>query len=214
MLFPFYEQLSEGGRHLLDRSVREYTFAAGAEIYRGDCMGLILVLDGRLRAYTLSESGREITLYRLLKGDVCLFSASCMLEGLSADVFIRAETQARIFLLPAEAYRALSEKEMAAVSFTNALMARRFSEVLWVLDEVLNKKFDSRLAALLLEESVFAGSRKIHTTHEKLASHLGTVREAVSRMLKYFEEEGLVSLSRGGVEIEDREALSRLAEEK
>lgn len=94
------------------------------------------------------------------------------------------------------------------------MTARRLSEVLWVLDEVLNKKFDARLAALLLEEAAYAGSDSIHTTHEKLAAHLGTVREAVSRMLRYFEEEGLVSLSRGGIRIEDRAELERLSAER
>ena len=87
-------------------------------------------------------------------------------------------------------------------------------DALWVLDEVLNKKFDARLAALLLEEAGYAGEDTVRTTHEKLAAHLGTVREAVSRMLRYFEEEGYVSLFRGGVRIEDRAALASLAEER
>ena len=82
---------------------------------------------------------------------------------------------------------------------------------LWVLDEVLNKKFDARLAALLVEEAGYAGGADVRLTHEQLAAHLGTVREAVSRMLKYFEQEGLVSLFRGGVHIADMAALRALA---
>lgn len=212
--FPFYGSLSEEGKKLLSASVCERTFMRGEEVSRGECTGLLLVRSGRLRAYTMSAEGREITLYRLGKGDVCLFSASCALYGMQADIFVRAEEETRVLLLPAEVYRALSEKELAAAAFTGEMTARRLSEVLWVLDEVLNKKFDARLAALLLEEAAYAGSDSIHTTHEKLAAHLGTVREAVSRMLRYFEEEGLVSLSRGGIRIEDRAELERLSAER
>lgn len=212
--FPFYEGLSEAGKASLSRAVRERSFARGAEVSRGECAGLLLVLEGRLRAYTMSAEGREITLYRLGPGEVCLFSAACAVQGMQADIFVRAEADTRVLLLPPEVYRALSERELAVSSFTASLTARRLSEVLWVLDEVLNKKFDARLASLLLEEAGYAGSEIIHTTHEKLAAHLGTVREAVSRMLRYFEEEGYVSLFRGGVRIEDGAALSALAAER
>lgn len=212
--FPFYEQLSEAGKEVLSRSVCERTFPRGAEVSRGECAGLLLVSEGRLRAYTMSAEGREITLYRLGAGEVCLFSASCAVQGMRADIFVRAEADTRVLLLPPEVYRSLSERELAVSSFTASLTARRLSDVLWVLDEVLNKKFDARLAALLLEEAGYAGSGTVHTTHEKLAAHLGTVREAVSRMLRYFEEEGYVSLFRGGVRIEDEPALAALAAER
>ena len=91
-------------------------------------------------------------------------------------------------------------------------MAERFSQVMWVLDEVLSKKFDARLAALLLREREYAGGDELKLTHEQLAAHLGTVREAVSRMLKYFETEGLVSLSRGSIRLTDKEGLRELAQ--
>ena len=209
--FPFYSALSEEERKLLDASLREHGFVQGAQVHGGECTGLLLVKEGRLRAYTMSEEGREITLYRLERGDVCLLSASCVLKGLQVDLFISAETDARIFLLPAEVYRRLAERSAAVSSFANELMARRFSEVMWVLSEVLNKKFDARLAALLVEEAGYAGGAEVRLTHEQLAGHLGTVREAVSRMLKYFEQEGYVSLFRGGVRIRDLAALRALA---
>mgnify|MGYP002312517500 FL=1 len=84
---------------------------------------------------------------------------------------------------------------------------------MWVLDEVLNKKFDARLAALLLKEGEYAGKDEVKLTHEQLAAHLGTAREAVSRMLKYFEREGLVRLSRGSIRLADKEGLQDLAKE-
>ena len=92
-------------------------------------------------------------------------------------------------------------------------MARRFSDVMWLMEQALYKKLDVRLAALLLEESALAGGgRSLSVTHEQLAHHLGSAREVVTRMLRYFQEEGLVSLRRGGLEITDAEALRRLAE--
>ena len=211
-LFPFYEKLNAAEREKLAGSARVHTFERGAQVHGGDCTGLILVLEGRLRAYILlSEEGREITLFRVEKGGVCLLSASCVLRGLSVDVFIRADTAARVLLVPSEVFRELSEGSLAVSAFTSEMMAERLSRALWVLDEVLNKKFDARLAALLVEEAGYAGGAEVRLTHEQLAAHLGTVREAVSRMLKYFEQEGFVSLSRGGVHIEDMAALRALA---
>ena len=212
--FSFYKDLKEEDRHLVRENLREYTFHRGAQVYNGDCTGLLYVESGRLRVYTLSETGREITLYRIAEGGVCLFSASCALRGIDFHVFAVAETDVRLILIPAEIYKKLSEKSVAVNGFTNALMAQRFSEVMWVLDEVLNKKFDARLAALLLEEETYAGTADLKITHEQLAAHLGTVREAVSRMLKYFESEGLVELSRGTIRIANAEELRKVSEKQ
>lgn len=212
--FSFYKDLKEEDRRLVQENLREYTFYRGAQVYNGDCTGLLCVESGRLRVYTLSETGREITLYRISEGGICLFSASCALRGIDFHVFAVAETDVRLILIPAEIYKKLAEKSVAVNGFTNALMAQRFSEVMWVLDEVLNKKFDARLAALLLEEESYAGTADLKITHEQLAAHLGTVREAVSRMLKYFESEGLVELSRGTIRIADAEELRKVSEKQ
>lgn len=212
--FSFYKDLKEEDRHLVRENLREYTFHRGAQVYNGDCTGLLYVESGRLRVYTLSETGREITLYRIAEGGVCLFSASCALREIDFHVFAVAETDVRLILIPAEIYKKLAEKSVAVNGFTNALMAQRFSEVMWVLDEVLNKKFDARLAALLLEEEAYAGTADLKITHEQLAAHLGTVREAVSRMLKYFESEGMVELSRGTIRIANAEELRKVSEKQ
>lgn len=212
--FSFYKDLKEEERRLVRENLREYTFSRGAQVYNGECTGLLYVESGRLRVYTLSETGREITLYRITEGGICLFSASCALHGVNFDVFAVAETQVRLLLIPAEIYKKLSERSIAVSAFTNELMARRFSEVMWVLDEVLNKKFDARLASLLLKEEEYAGTADLKVTHEQLAAHLGTVREAVSRMLKYFESEGLLGLSRGTIRISDPEGLKEVAQKE
>ena len=210
--FPFYKDLTEEQRGFCAARVQRRAFHRGEIIHRGDCAGLIFVENGRLRVYTVSEEGREITLYRLSSEDVCLLSASCMLTNIRFEVFVSAETECSVLLLPSDVYKNLSETSLSVASYTNALMAERFSGAMWVLSEVLGKKFDARLAALLLKEKSFAGGSRLKVTHEQLASHLGTVREAVSRMLKYFEGEGLVSLSRGGILLKDEDVLRRIAE--
>ena len=212
--FSFYKDLNEEERRLVRENLREYTFHRGTQVYNGECTGLLYVESGRIRVYTLSETGREISLYRIAEGGICLFSASCALHGVDFHVFAVAETDVRLVLIPAEIYKKLAEKSIAVNGFTSGLMAQRFSEVMWVLDEVLNKKFDARLAALLLEEESYADTADLKITHEQLASHLGTVREAVSRMLKYFEAEGLVELSRGTIRITDAEGLREVSEKQ
>lgn len=211
--YPFYKDLTEKEREMYAGSVQERAFLRGEAVHRGDCTGLIYVESGRLRVYTISEEGREITLYRLMQGDVCLLSASCMLTNLSFEVFVTAETDCRLLFMPAKEYKELSSGSLSVANYTNSLMAERFSGAIWILGEVLGKKFDARLAELLLKEREFAGSEVLKVTHEQLAAHLGTVREAVSRMLKYFEGEGLVKLSRGGIRLEDEEGLQEIAKQ-
>lgn len=209
--FPFYKDLTQEEKDSCAGCVRTRSFRRGEAVHRGDCTGLIYVQSGRLRVYTLSEEGREFTLYRLVAGDVCLLSASCALQNIQFDVFIAAETDSVLLILPSAEYGRLASRSLAVSNYTNGLMAERFSRAMWVLGEVIGKKFGARLASLLLRESEFAGSSELRLTHEQLAAHLGCVREAVSRTLKYFEEEGYVSLSRGGICITDAPALSALA---
>ena len=96
-------------------------------------------------------------------------------------------------------------------NFTNALMAARFSDVMWLLEQLLWKSMDRRLAAFLLEEAAVEGTDTLRLTHERIAAHLGTAREVVTRLLRYFQSEGLVKLGRGSVELTDRRALAKLA---
>ena len=160
----------------------------------------------------LSEDGREITLYRLFERDLCLFSASCMMRSIQFDITIQAEKDAELWVIPAETYRQVMEESAPLSNFTNEVMAARFSDVMWLIEQVLWKSFDRRLAAFLLEESAIEGTRTLKITHELIGNHMGNPREVVTRMLRYFQGEGLVRLSRGTVEIVDEIALRGLAE--
>ena len=174
-----------------------------------DCTGLLLVQHGQLRAYILSEEGREITLYRLLEGDICLFSASCMMRSIQFEVMIEAEKDTELWIIPADSYKSVMDQSAPLANFTNEVMAGRFSDVMWLLEQILWKRFDQRLAGFLLEESALEGTDVLKITHETIGSHLGNPREVVTRMLRYFQNEGLVKLARGTVEITNRAAMQK-----
>lgn len=211
--FPVWGQLSGEQQKLLTDSALKRLIPKGAVIHSGslDCTGLLLIEQGQLRAYILSDDGREITLYRLLERDICLFSASCIMRSIQFEINIRAERDTELWVIPPEVYKQLMESSAPLANFTNELMAGRFSEVMWLLEQILWKRFDQRLAGFLLEESALEGSSELKITHEAIGSHMGNPREVVTRMLRYFQGEGLVKLSRATVEILDPERLEELA---
>lgn len=211
--FPVWERLTPQQQATLSGSVLSRRVRRGDVIHQGDadCTGLLLVKSGQLRVFMLSEDGREITLYRLFERDLCLFSASCMMRSIQFDITIQAEKDAELWVIPAETYRQVMEESAPLSNFTNEVMAARFSDVMWLIEQVLWKSFDRRLAAFLLEESAIEGTRTLKITHELIGNHMGNPREVVTRMLRYFQGEGLVRLSRGTVEIVDENALRRLA---
>ena len=210
---PFWDGLTPEEKTRLAATSRISDFEKGQLIHNGssDCIGLLLVISGRLRVYTVSDEGRELTLYRLFERDMCLFSASCMLNDISFDVSVSAEEQTRAVNVSAEAYKALMSGSAEVANYTNRLMATHFSDVMWLMDQIMNKRLDSRLSALLLEESELSGSKELNVTHEYLGSHIGSPREVVTRMLKYLREEGLVALSRGSITIINEKKLRAVA---
>ncbi len=210
---PFWGKISDGQRRLLERSVQLRDFPAGKILHNGaeDCIGLLLVTQGRLRVYTVSGEGKELTLFRLFERDLCLFSAACILNSIQFDVTISAEVDTRAFHIPPDVYKRLMAESAAVAGYTNELMAARFSEVMWLIDQILYQKMDVRLAALLVEEAELTGSVELSLTHEALANHLGSAREVITRLLKYFQREGLVSLSRGRILLTDLERLEQIA---
>ena len=209
--FPIWNQLASGQQETLIERTKRRAIPKGTLLHSGslDCTGLLLVQHGQLRAYILSEEGREITLYRLLEGDICLFSASCMMRSIQFEVMIEAEKDTELWIIPADSYKSVMDQSAPLANFTNEVMAGRFSDVMWLLEQILWKRFDQRLAGFLLEESALEGTDVLKITHETIGSHLGNPREVVTRMLRYFQNEGLVKLSRGTVEITNRAAMQK-----
>lgn len=211
---PGWGQLTPAQQTRLSEAARPRAFSAGELIHNGDadCVGLLLVKSGRLRVFILSEDGREITLYRLLPGEICLFSASCMMPQIAFAVTVTAEAPSEVLVLPPDVYKAVMAESALLANFTNELIAARFSDVMWLIEQILWKSFDRRLAAFLLAEAKLEHSATLHLTHEAIANHMGTAREVVTRMLRYFQGEGWVKLARGTLQLTDEPSLRALAE--
>ncbi len=209
---PILEKLSPQEQEKLQQMCMFRTVSQGTVLHDGsnDCMGLLIIKSGQLRAYINSEEGREITLYRLFERDVCLFSASCVMNNIQFDMTITAEKETSFWVIPPYYYKVLVENSAIMANYANQLMATRFTDVMWLMEQIMWKSMDKRLAAFLLEESGLEGSPSLKITHEAIANHLGTAREVVTRMLKYFQTEGMVKLTRGTIELLDEKKLSAL----
>lgn len=212
--FPIWDQLSSDHQERIRSTLVSRSVPKGTIVHNGnnDCTGLFLIKSGQLRAYILSEEGREITLYRLFDRDICLFSASCMLRSIQFEVFIEAEKDTEMWILPVWIYQAIMKQSAPVANYTNELMATRFSDVMWLVEQIMWKSLDKRLSAFLLEESSIEDSSTLKITHEAIANHLGSHREVITRMLKYFQNEGMVKLSRGCIQITDTIKLEALSE--
>ncbi len=209
---PIWHKLNKEEQALLEKTATLSKVKAG-EMVHGmgkECTGLLLVTSGQLRAYIVSEGGREITLYRLLEGDICLFSASCIIRSLQFDISVSAEKETTFFLIPTDVYQNLMDSSIAVNNYTNEIMASRMSDIMWLMEQVIWHSFDKRLANFLIEESALEESKTLNITHDTIANHLGTAREVVTRMLKYFQSEGMVTLARGAITIADMEKLNYL----
>ena len=213
--FPVFSKLTPQQQQMVLDFTAVRSVPAGTVVHNGavECTGFLLVRSGQLRAYTLSSEGREVTIYRLFDHDCCLFSASCIMSSLQFEVIIETEKDSEIFIIPPSVYQKLMKESLPVSQYTNDLMASRFSEVMWLMEQIMWKSFDKRLAAFLLEESRIDGTTSLKATHEKIANHMGTAREVVTRMLRYFQGEGLVHLSRGTIEITDIAGLEALQDE-
>ena len=206
--FPIWDKMTADQQQRLMSVTEFHKVKSGTVLHDGgpDCLGMLLVRSGQLRAYILSEEGREVTISRFFEMDICLFSASCVMSNMNFDVFIEAEKDTELWVIPACLYQNLMDESLVIANYSHNLITSHFSDVMW-------KSFDKRLAAFLLEESQLEGTDALKITHEKIANHMGTAREVVTRMLRYFQSEGMVKLTRGTVELTEKKALRKLSED-
>ena len=210
--FPFWDKLTEIDRETFINSSHHIEFEKGTNIHNGnECTGIILIRRGSLRLYILSDEGKEITLYRLFPGEMCMLSASCVLNNITFDVFVDAEENSDCIVVGGCAYAALAERSDEAKIFALETALSRFSDVMWVMQQILFMSMDKRLAIFLLDEISKSGEDTVHLTHEQIAKYMGSAREVVTRMLKYFSSEGIVELSRGGIKVVNKKQLRALS---
>lgn len=211
--FPFFKNLSPIDQSTLLNSAVDVVFKKGNTIHNGEeCTGVILVKSGSLRLYMLSDDGKEVTLFRLFPGDICMLSASCVLDSITFDVFVDAEEDSECVVIGGCIFESLSRRIPDVKIFALESALSRFSDVMWVMQQILFMSMDKRLAIFLLDESANSRSDVIKLTHEQIAKYMGSAREVVSRMLKYFAQEGMIETSRSlGVRIVDKKRLRAIS---
>lgn len=208
----FWDKITKEEQEILIQNTSVVRYTQGQNIYdaQQECVGVLLIKSGELRTYILSEEGKEVTLYRLSDGDVCILSASCILKNITFDVHVDAEKDSEVLLINSSVFSSLSQRNIYVEAFSLRLTADRFSDVMWAMEQILFMSFDRRLAIFLLDETAKNGIDTLSLTHEQIAKYVGSAREVVSRMLKYFAKEGMVELSRGSIKIVDRQKLKGL----
>ena len=210
-IFPFWDNISDGDKEYICLNSRAFTYPKGAAVHDGDeCSGVIFVRSGCLRLYIMSEDGKEITLYRLYDGDMCMLSASCVLKSITFDVFVSAEENSECYVISGPAFAAVSERNPDIKIFALETAVSRFSDVMWVMQQILFMSMDKRLAIFLSDEISRTDSDTVALTHEQIARYIGSAREVVSRTLKYFAGERIVEVTRRGVRILDKKRLRAL----
>lgn len=210
--FPFWGELSASDRELLCNHSHTVYFEKEQPVHdNSECTGVYIVKSGRLRLYMLSEDGKEITLYRLSPGDICMLSASCVLQSITFDVYVDAEEPSECYMIDGMAFGTVSARVPAVKIYALEAANERFSDVMWIMQQIVFMSVDKRLAIFLLDEVSLGGMDIVAMTHEQIARHLGTAREVVTRMLKHFAGDGILEVSRKGILITDKEKLRSIA---
>ena len=210
--YPFWGQLSQEERTILLQNCVEMTYEKGVGVYRSDvdCKGALLLLSGTLRVYILSEEGREVTLFRIHAGESCVLSASCLLDTIAFDLLIDAAEAAQALVIPTSVLHPIMERNPYVGLYMYKQATERFSDVMWTMQQILFMGVDGRVAIFLWDEMTRQGKPLLKITHDELARNIGSAREVVTKVMKYFAGEGIVQLKRGQVEILDREKLRAL----
>ncbi len=174
------------------------------------CNYMAIVLSGRVRVYKVSETGKEITLYHLERGEGCILTASCILSKKNFPAISIADENVEVLIIPSNVFRYWMEKFESWRNYIFELLSKRLALVISVVEEVAFKRMDTRIAEFLLANQ-FSDSIQLKLTHHQIADELGTSREVVSRILKDMENEGIITLSRGAIKIKDADALNKKA---
>lgn len=210
-IFPFWNEISESDREFICRNSFVMTYPKNMNIHDGnECYGVIFIRSGSLRLYMMSEDGKDITLYRLHKGNMCMLSASCVLQTITFDVFIDSEENSECYVISDSAFAEVSARNPQIKIFALETAVSRFSDIMWVMQQILFMSMDKRLAIFLSDEAARTNSDTITLTHEQIARYIGSAREVVSRMLKYFVNEGIIEASRKDIKILDKKRLHKL----
>jgi CRP/FNR family transcriptional regulator len=211
-LFPL---LRGGLREELEQAAARMEFEPGEQLYEEGfpCPFVPFLVQGSVRVFKIGESGREITLYRVRPGQVCILSTNCSISDKQYPAIAEAEEHSVVYIVPGGEFRRMLRKYPALQDFVFDLMSERLVEMMAVVEEVTFRRIDLRVLDYLLRSTLPPGSPVVETTHGRLAIELGTSREVISRKLKELERDGYLRLVRGRVEVLDRARLQALRDD-
>ncbi|MBQ2901836.1 MAG: Crp/Fnr family transcriptional regulator [Agathobacter sp.] len=209
MLFPFWSKLSDAEKELIEQTTYIETYNKGMLMHRTEdsCKGLMTVLTGQLRTYILSEEGREVTLFRVNAEEVCVLSASCLLDAITFDVLIEATEDTEVLVVPSAVLNQVMQQNPYVELFLYKAATEKFSDVMWTMQQILFLKIDQRVAQFLWDEMIQKNSMTLSITHDEIARYIGSAREVVTKVLKYMVKENVLELKRGTIIILDKEKL-------
>ncbi len=208
-IFPFWSKLSESEKNMIENAVYTEKYNKGMLMHRTEdsCKGLMTVLTGQLRTYILSEEGREVTLFRVNAEEVCVLSASCLLDSITFDVLIEPTEDTEVLVLPSSVLNHLIQNNPYVELFLYKAATEKFSDVMWTMQQILFLKIDQRVAQFLWDEMIQRNSMTLSITHDEIAKLIGSAREVVTKVLKYMVKENVLELKRGTIVILDKEKL-------
>ena len=208
---PFWSKLSPTDQKQLAESSHIERYKKGEMIHRTDteCKGLLVVLSGQMRIYILSEEGREVTLFRVQKNETCVLSASCLIDSIAFDVMMEATEDIEVLVVQTCAFFQVMGQNPEIELYLYKTATEHFSDVMWTMQQILFMRIDQRIAQFLWDEMVQKGSMTLQITHDEIAKYIGSAREVVTKVMKYMAQEGVVALSRGRVEILDKQKLKK-----
>lgn len=208
--YPFWNNLSDFEKEYIEKACYKEKFDKGMLMHRSEenCKGLMAVLSGQLRTYILSDEGREVTLFRVYGGDVCVLSASCLMDSIAFDVMIESIEETEVLVIPSICLSSIIKKNLYVELYLYKTATDKFSEVMWTMQQILFQKTDQRVAGFLWDELMHCGTSTITITHDEIARYIGSAREVVTRVLKYLAEHNAIELGRGKITIIDKEKLN------
>ena len=210
--FPFWDDLTERQRSAIQTNTVRNLCPRKTRLHfgGGECAGVQIIAQGRARVFITSPGGGDITLFRLLEGDVSILSAACMMNGMDIELDMEMETDCEIYTIPKKIYRKLYDESGAVKEYTMEMISEKFSDIMWLFNQFVFSNVASRIAGALLEHRGITGEDVLNITHDVLARDAGTAREVVTRILKQFQNDGLVKLTRGKIEVLDASGLGKI----
>ncbi len=177
------------------------------------CSGLVAVVNGQLRAFIQSANGKQVTLYRLYNYDVCVMSASCLIKNMQFDIHLTAQSDTTVLIIPTATIELINPVNPLFRQFTLDLLAQRFSDVMWTMEQIAFSPMPARIARFIFDTANQNDGLIANLTHDAIAKELGSAREVITRILKYLQSEGIIQMYRGKIRITDLAKLEELTQQ-